>query len=457
MVVGMVAGGAVAAGCKRGQGGEAQRPGVQSASSRPFPMALFSVPDPLSAKPGTVPKALDAFDPQDKWVWPGLVPAGGRSALPGWGVSLSTPFVPPATYRPLNAAMRARNFSVGSLAAGALAAFATPAGQYGLPVACLPTGLMYDVQAFADAGLTVPAGDWSIDVFEGACAALHGAIRAGRLTRFYGVLPTMIGHSQWTDKSGNAHYVINWTGQLTDPNIWGAFVLGYGGWMVRNGRFDLTNRGAVRGLDRLVQIVRQYGSNEKYIPRSQGDVHRLWSGAVMRFVSYRGAPAPTGFRYARFPGLPVRPVVPAQLQGVEPAKMGPGGRGWFPAYVPKDIPFRALEATVAYAQWVYRVVRTSPQLPGNVPPVLADGRVQQAYFGAAQRLRDGSHSIGGWRDYVYVQEGWPLVRQRSRVDPLVGETEWLVYTALTNVVQNASPLAGALAKVTKDLNALVAG
>ncbi len=425
-------------------------------------MALFDVPDPLDRRPGKLPGDLDAFDPRFRWNWPkrtgaslGGTSASGRQALPGWGVALARPFAPPLSYAPLETALHAANFQPTELLSGSLPAFSGGAGTYGVPLSAAPTAVLYNVQAFAAARLPPPPAEWTVDDFEKTCAALVGAMRGGRVPQCYAVLPALVGWSSWTVQAGKTSYRMDWAGQLVDANVWGAFVLGYGGSVVRYGRFDLSDPGAMRGLARLVAIARAYGAGPQYTPHQQADVARLLAGAAMRFGTYNGGPAPAGFRYARFPRLPVRPVVPATLLGVEPAQMGPGGEGWRPAYSAKGIPIQALEATVAYARWVYHALRSDPHTPGTLPPVLSDGAVQRAYFGAAARVADGAGSIGAWRHYVFVQQGWPRTpRAKPSAYPFTNAAQWQVFAALTDVVRGGAPLAGSLARAARILNGL---
>lgn len=174
---------------------------------------------------------------------------------------------------------------------------------------------MCNVTTFGEAGVALPSPGWNWDDFEKTCAALDAAIRAGRVKSAVSVLPPLVGDDMWpVGHSG----VSVWDGGPFDSTVWGGFVVGFGGWIVNaDGAFDLTNSGAVRGMEQLVALTRAYAGPR---PATQAAGMTVFNCAAMRFLAQGVDTATT--RRVPFPALPVREVVPATLSGGAPRAAG---------------------------------------------------------------------------------------------------------------------------------------
>ncbi len=411
---------------------------------------------PLATQGPQTVAALDALRPRFEWWAPGPyggspspAPAAGASpARPSWGISTAPPYLPPPVFTPLTPALKTANLDTAALLPGALDAFSSRGQPYGLPVAAVPTGLLCNTKAFAEAGVPLPSPGWTLADFTGVCDALRAGIGAGRVASADAVLPPLVGSSRWKNPGGSFGV---WYGGLIDPTVWGGFVLGYGGTIVAaDGAFDLTNAGAVQGLEQLVALARSYGAPQKDAPQSPGTLFP----AAMTFYPYMGTPPRGGLpssplRWVPFPALPVRPVVPASLNGILPARLGSNLQVQFNV---AHAPPQALEAVVLYARWLYGQPATTPTLR---PPVVADPRVQDAYWAAQGGGAPGP--LVPWRNYAFIGSGWPATPTvGSQVDLGTNEAGTIVFQALTQAVQAGTPLPGLLAAATRQLNAAAA-
>jgi len=423
----------------------------------PFAVITFQSPvgDPAKAIAG-----LKAFAPGVDWVNYMVGTAGGKQSvtpggrLPQWGVAVETPFQPPRTFVSLEPALKRANFNPAELVPGALAAFTDPSGAvFGLPVSVQPQAVLYSPAAFQAAGLTAPKSEWTVADFETACAVIQGAAKAGRLPKpFYGPLPPLAGRSKIPMAGGGT---LIWYGGLSDPGLWGAFALGFGGSVARQGRFDLTDPGAVEGIGRLVDIARRYAAPQKDVPQTEPQRTVVQQGAVMTFQLYKGLPAPKGFRYARFPQLPVRPVIPTTPQGVGLVHaLGVGS--WSQNYAVKAVTPEDEDHAVQYVLWSYSVARGQTQLPTLPPPPLADASLQTGYWAAPARAANGGDAVGDWRNDVVVEAEWPQTGPAGRSAPFLDRTADIVLAALTQAVFDNAPVASVLADATKQLNAAAA-
>lgn len=437
----------------KSKGGVTSSPAA--AATGPLPFAVINFQDPVGG-PEKAIAALQAFDPKVDWLnytgsANGPLSSASRQYPPHWGVSMVNPFLPPPTFPSLLPALRRANFDPSQLMPGALQAFSNARGDaYGLPLQVQPTGVLYNTAAFRAAGLAPPAADWTIDDFESACAALQGASRAGRLPKgVYGALPPLAGRSTIHTKTGGHLF---WYGALSDPGLWGAFALGFGGSVVRQGRFDLTGTGTVQGIGRLVDIARRYGAPANALPQTQADWTSVQQGAAMTFLPYTSTYTPKDQRYARFPTLPARPVIPATPRGVGLVK-ALAMATWTKSFPPATVPPEAEDAAVTYALWAYSVARQQTQLPTVPPPPLADAAMQQAYWSSPARRANGGDQVGDWRNVAVVEAAWPATGDSTT---FLGRTADIMLTALTQAVFQNADVAAVLADATKQLNTAAA-
>ena len=402
------------------------------------------------------------------------VAIAGRPA-PQWQLAGVLPFERPAVGRfaPLDAALRAANLPADALLAGSLAAFAGARGNhYAVPGYVGPWAVQYDPQVYTEAGLQQPAPDWTIDDFENDCAVIASVIAGGKLSRLRAVLPPLVGTYSVLPPPGVTYKGSpgTQTGQFRDSGLWGAFVEGFGGTVASGGRFDLTNSGAVAGLQRIVDIAARYGASgpAQSVPRWEGSA--VWhpatstgwgpSGAfdLTSTPTYAMIFAPTaqlrgmygtplearGWQWARFPTLPVRSVVPIQVTGLTVSAVGKSGS--FPAGgAPPGAPAASLSALAQFAVWWYRQYEANPGLIGLPAPALAAAAVQHAYWDAPGQP-PGYPAVGDWQNFAVVQAGWPLVPGRSPAGPAP------VFDALTQAVTQRVPISTLLPHVTQQLN-----
>ena len=421
--------------------------------------AVDPVPVVSGTGEGTVTLGGDAADLQ----------TGGKLATQ-WEIGPVLPFLRPApgTFAPLDAALRAANFEPSALLPGTLEAFAGAGGDhYAVPAYVGAWAVQYDPQVYAEAGLKEPAPDWTIDDFEHDCAAIASAIASGKITRLLAVLPPLVG--MHNAPKGRTTPVV--PGEFRHAALWGAFVEGFGGTVTSDGRFDLTNTGAVTGLQRMVDIATRYGASGP-APRVPGfSASFVWHpatttgwGAIgwadpsspyaLTFVptaqelGMYGTPmAAKGWQWARFPILPVRNVVPLQVTG---STVNPSGQGWFVAGgAPPQAPSQSLTALADFALWWYHQYHTTPGLIGLPAPVLADAAVQRAYWSASGQA-PGYPAVGDWQRFAVVEAGWPLVPGASSTSPSP------VFDALTQAAEQRTPICKLLPQATQKLNAMVA-
>ena len=182
--------------------------------------------------------------------------------------------------------------------------------------------------------------------------------------------------------------------------------------LVQGKRFRLTGPNTVRGLQVAVELAETYGAPQRDAPHSLAAMHGMSMAFPMQFdLAYASAPPIPGSAWARFPRMPVNPLVPAAPFGVQ--LIGPSNL---------KAPAVATEAVERYAQWRHDVARTDPEMPGLLPPVLNDIRVQSAYWSSAKRQRDGvaavtarvvssSHWTGSWSAGASIS--WSRMTQAS--------------------------------------------
>jgi len=97
--------------------------------------------------------------------------------------------------------------------------------------------------------------------------------------------------------------------------LWSGFVYGNGGTLLADGRFDLTNAGAVGGLVRLGDICSRYGGAGVSCNAAAMDFAPYPAYESSMYVSVPAdSGLPPGWRYARFPKM-AQAVIPTDLYG----------------------------------------------------------------------------------------------------------------------------------------------
>lgn len=425
-----------AAGCAR-----AKRP--RSVGCVPGVPLLVPLVDAAHA-PG-LEAALPGVQPVFQSQYKDLAVAG---QAPEWWIANMSPFVAPHWYVPLDGAMRRANFNTRLLVPDALQAFQDAGTTYALPTSVTPIGVRYRPEAFAGAGLAPPSPDWTLDDFDRACGTILAAVQAGRLSQFYGPLPPLVGTSAYTATlpvypTGELLQTsVPWTADLHDPDIWAAFAIGFGGALAKDGHFTLTDPATLSGLQRLVDIAREYGADVSHAPHSQEEAKAYPTGAAMQFAAYTQQTAQGGWQFARFPTLPVRAAVPARLAGQGLGFESSTADLWGGMPPPGSVPEAIALGTVRFCLWEYGRAQADPA--AFDPSALADAAAQRAYWSAPPRGTDGGAAAADWRNYAFVQQGWPRT-QTSPAD--------LVFQALSDSVQGDGALADLLASAQARLNA----
>ena len=383
-------------------------------------LACASVPVlPIDVPLGTQAEAarFAAFDPLVDPLSAADVRTGAKAL---WRVQGMPPFWRPYWYAPLDAAVRRGNFDAGAMLPGAATAFQYEAQTYALPAWVAPLAVAYRPDVFSAALLPPPSPDWTVADFEKACARITDLAKAGKLPNCTGAL----------------------AGGSLIQSAWYAFALGYGGVIARNGRFDLTNDGAVQGFLRVTQLDRAYSAPYKSPPKNQADVQAHLRSVAMLLVPFTGATSVPGGRHvARFPRLPARPVVPATLSGWGLTFQQQAGQP-IPA-----VSNAATDALVQFCLWSYQRLRQAPAA-ATLPPVLADPNVQRVYWQAPVQVQVGADALADYGDYVY--EGADLPQTGDRFDGS------LLARNLSAVVAGSRGLTAALTDAQQQLNDLAA-
>lgn len=165
---------------------------------------------------------------------------------------------------------------------------------------------------------------------------------------------------------------------------------------------------AVQGLARLVQLARDYGAPTDRLPGSMAETATYQQGAAMT-LDYYLSPVCKGWRWVRFPRMPVRPIIPTQL------------RGWALGYTSGDGKIvtapasdaGAEDGAVQFALWTCGQQRKNPGAL-LAPPVVADASAQSAYW----RAQSGAAPLTNATDMWVVGAGWPALTLQF-VDPVL--------------------------------------
>ena len=333
----------------------------------------------------------------------------------------------------------------------ALSAF-TYAGQvFGLPLTVAPAAVMWHPKTFAAAGLQPPAPDWTLRDFLTVCAALQGLVESGRVAGLRCVLPPFVGTGvvRFTGSTPSAMPVFGAFGLYAQDFLWAAFVQGFGGTLFRDGAFDLTTPAAVEGIDQLTRIAREFGGPTRLLNHNydaQTAMVQPATGYAMRFGihslfarAFDTGPADpwslAKYRWAAFPRLPVRDVIPANFQGVEAAyhprpPMAPQGG------MTRD----DLGALARFLLWLYEAPQQSALRSVGLAPVTADAATQDAFW-----LQPPHGTRMDWRRFTDYRQGW-----------LGTPTPKTMFDALSAIVADPHTLRPQVAQATAALNAWLA-
>lgn len=321
-------------------------------------------------------------------------------------------------YARLESALRAHNFDPSILIPGSMGVYVHGHHTVALPFAEIPWAVLWRPQAFAAAGLRPPSPEWTFAQFRDACVALKGVAASGRVRGLKGALAPLVTDLQRTRPGRPKGYFF---GALGYPGLWQGFVWGFGGTLVSNGRFRITDSGSVAGIGALVDLAREFAV-------SQADALAL--GFALWFTLYRPSGTPPGWRWARLPRFPVRPVVPTASVAQSLAY----NRHTTPAPAPNS---RELLAAVEYLLWWYSTAATSVLIAEGPPPALANPEVQARYW---RERTDGAAVVGDWQNFRDCYAGFPWVPDK------------VVFAALDQVIAGSASLPSALGTAEKQMN-----
>jgi len=193
---------------------------------------------------------------------------------------------------------------------------------------------------------------------------------------------------------------------------------GFGGTVVGDGQFRVTDPATVEGISNLVDLGRQFAV-------SQADA--LTRGFAIAFALYRPEPLPSGWRWARLPRFPVQPVIPTVSVAQALAYAAPT-----PAPAP-DAP--DVRAAAEYLLWWYTPDATTLLIAEGSPPALADPTVQTRYW------RGKPGAVGDWQNFRDCFSGFP-----STVPDQV------MFNALNEAIVGKVSVPGALAIAQQGMN-----
>lgn len=170
-------------------------------------------------------------------------------------------------------------------------------------------------------------------------------------------------------------------GSLMLPGLWQAFIWGFGGSIIADGKFELTDPATVQAIEALLAL-------QGYAAPATGGGHAL------AFQLYQPAPLPAPWTWARLPRFPVNPVVTtvSYAQGV----VGNPGE------VPPDV----LAAAVTFMLWLYEPAAVSLAAGQGDPPVVASASAQPAYW---THKPDGGGAVGDRSHFRDCYDGFPSV------------------------------------------------
>lgn len=332
-------------------------------------------------------------------------------------------------YAPLESALRAHNFDPSLLIPGSMGVYVRGHHTTALPFAEIPWAVLWRPEAFTAAGLRPPSPEWTFQEFRAACVALRAVSASGRVRGLRGALAPLVTDPPRTQPGspkgsrGIPTGALKGTfyGALGYPGLWQGFVWGFGGTLVSKGRFRVTDAGGVAGMGALIDLAREFAV-------SQADALAL--GFALAFSLYRPSGTPPGWRWARLPRFPVRPVIPT-------ASVAQGlayNRHTTSAPAPNS---RELLATVEYLLWWYSPAATSLLIAAGPPPALGNPAVQARYWRAKA---DGAAAVGDWRHFRDCYAGFPWVPDK------------VVFETLNQVIAGSVTLHSALGTAEQQMN-----
>jgi ABC-type glycerol-3-phosphate transport system substrate-binding protein len=271
-------------------------------------------------------------------------------------------------------ALKSLNFNESVIDAALWNAFVRGGRMTALPTQLSPMCIQYWPDVFAAAQVPLPLPDWTWGDFLLTCERLQGAIKAGHLNRsgVGSVLPRMTGSEEFFRQHGLV--------QLNNDDLWMAFIMGYGGSVVTDGVATLNSPAAADAVTQFVEMVGQYASSAHAPPPKNN--FAVPEGVAMGFQSYPrhgGLPSksPGARRFARFPRLPKRSVVPADLGG-RALHNNPDALSELPSNL--EVPADILEAAGRYFIWLYQPAQQELLGKAGIPPVIADDSIQKAFW-----------------------------------------------------------------------------
>ena len=292
----------------------------------------------------------------------------------------------------LGPALKSLNFNESVIDATVWNAFLNGGTMTAMPTELIPRCIGYWPEAFAAARIPMPAPSWTWDDFLRTCSELQAAINAGYLEKsgFVAVMPRMSGNLQF--------FKDNFTSAVSDPNLWMAFIAGYGGAFVSNGFAMLNTPSAVSGVTQLVEMVHDFALDPQApAPNSLA----LPPGAALGFETFlgRGAASAQGSnspRFARFPRLPKKAVIPAQLGG-RALHDNPNSFSMLPRNL--DVPAEILDVAARYFIWLYQDPQQRMLAKTGRPPIVANAELQKSFWGSLNMDVTAS-------DFVFPEASW---------------------------------------------------
>lgn len=369
--------------------------------ARPIPAAAaqttIGVTVPLP--PAAVAPTLEAQFAADN---PGFRVVYARNGAPGvqWWLVQGAPY--DAGLIDLGPALQALNFQPSILPSALWSTYIRDGPVVALPTHLEPVAVAYWPDALKGAGAAEPSPDWTVADFTSTCQQIQYAIQSGALQKIgvQSVLPRMVG-------SG--------TGSIDDINMWGAFVQGFGGDIVAGQVSGLASTAGVQGVTALVNLARRFGSD----PEAPLAGEAFAPSVAMSFmVMLPGALTPAweaaeAYRYARFPALPVRPVVPAYIGGRGLAYGYDGPSGCLPV-VPENI----LEGAARYFIWLYQTTQQQLLARAGRPPITADDALVRAFWADhGMDVQSDDFIFPDWAPYLKYMKGNPLILESAVLDP----------------------------------------
>lgn len=341
----------------------------------------------------------------------------------------------------LDAFLRRSDFDPSGLLPGTMGAFISRGAQDAVPITQAPAAMHWRRDVFDAAGLPAPQPSWTLAQWLDACNRIQAVIASGKvegLVSVWGPLRSM--------RIGSGADVMGLPNPLGNPSLWVGFALGYGGTIVQGGHFDFSDAKVQAGLAQLVSLARAFGAPAGVLPTRKADVPTFPEKYAIEWVQYlpaRGFPAAPPplpqygpeWRYARFPRLPVRPIVPTNLLGLG-VVLTDGSQGTPPP------PQADLDAADELLLWLYQPNQQRELAAAGIIPILADPATQATYWSS---VAADVRAVGDWSHFQPATLGWPGLPPEN----LMGD-------ALAQAVEDPGTLSGALGSAASQMNAWVA-